>query len=996
MKFIKYLIYLCISINFVYLQNDIESIKNILDQNNISKDEVKQILKENSSNLDFQDQVLNPENTINKSDQNILNPEIDLIIDANKSLNSIQSEEKEIEQNNLDDDNYDTEISEQPQNSQAVVEISNYFGYSTFLSDPDIFQKSADISASPNYKIGPGDEIIIMLWGQTEDLSNYIVSRDGYIFIPNIGQVFVNGMTLEKLENRLKKILQKAYSSLSNESDNGTTFLDVSLGSAVLKPIRVFVMGEVSQPGAYEMKPSTSLFTSLYYFNGPKISGSLRDIRLIRNGKEISSVDFYDFLLTGKKLNDIQLQDDDVVFITNRQKTIKVKGEIKREAIYELKNNETFKDLLKISGGFLPTTYMKRARLDRIIDSYSREESGGDRRLIDLNLFNLEKKNEDLNLFNGDEISFYKISDFQIETVEIYGQVKRPGKFSITNGLKVLDLIKKADGLLSNDIYREKVELVRSLDGGKRELITVNLDSILANVPTHNIKLQTGDIVNIFSLSDRIHSSGVSIDGFVLNPGVKDFQEGMTIFDLLFMGGGFENNERLKKTYLPRAEYFSFDNFKMDYELISFRLDSVLSGNSFALRKLKMGDKIYIYSIDEVLGLDSEIVELVGYVKKPGIYTYAEGMTVSDLLFLGGGVLDKRFSKKTFKGRADIIRYDKSLVTEKIISISLDDLGDGKSSNIQLLPGDRLLIYSEEIFGVKPNTVSINGAINSPGDYEIFDNMVLGDLILLSGGLTQNFDTYKIEISNLVIAKESLDQKIAETISFEFINDSKKFLKFDDEALRYEIKRFDKIFVRSQIDRGFQSVTISGEINYPGEYILETKTDKLFSLVLRSGGLTQYANSDYAILVRKNDELRIRLKEVLKSKNSKFNLQLMNGDRIVIPSKTNLVTINGAVSAPGKYQLIKNYKLNDYIKLAGGYTEEAVKSKVFVTYPNGASKKNPLLGSSPKVLDESTITVPTKAEAEPFSMLAYATNLTQIYSDLLQAYALFSIIGRSN
>ena len=142
------------------------------------------------------------------------------------------------------------------------LDLNKYFGYSTFLSDPEIFQKSADISASPNYKVGPGDEIIIMLWGQTEDISNYTVTRDGYIFIQNIGQVFVNGMTLGKLEEKLKKVFKKSYSSISSQN-NANTFIDVSLGATVLKPIRVFVMGEVSQPGAYE---NETIHLSLHLF----------------------------------------------------------------------------------------------------------------------------------------------------------------------------------------------------------------------------------------------------------------------------------------------------------------------------------------------------------------------------------------------------------------------------------------------------------------------------------------------------------------------------------------------------------------------------------------------------------------------------------------------------------------------------------------------------------------------------------------------------------
>ena len=187
-------------------------------------------------------------------------------------------------------------------NQSSDKKKSQYFGYSTFLTNPEIFDNTVDFAVPPNYLIGPGDEIVIMLWGQTEDITNYFVSKDGYIFVKNIGQVFVNGLTLEKLEVKLKKIFKKSYSSISPDGSMSPTFFDISLGSIVLKPIRVFVMGEVENPGAYEMKPSSTIFSSLYYFNGPKVSGTLRDIHLIRDGKKIGSIDFYDFLIKGKKI----------------------------------------------------------------------------------------------------------------------------------------------------------------------------------------------------------------------------------------------------------------------------------------------------------------------------------------------------------------------------------------------------------------------------------------------------------------------------------------------------------------------------------------------------------------------------------------------------------------------------------------------------------------------------------------------------------------------
>ena len=219
---------------------------------------------------------------------------------------------------------------------------------------------------SPDYEVGPGDEIIIMLWGETESYNKYVVTKDGYVFIDNVGQVFVNGLTLAKLETKLHKLLKKVYSSIGSQGATSTS-LDVTIGSAAIRPIRIKVLGEADVPGAYDVKASTTLSSSLYYFGGPSLSGSLRKIKLIRNSKEISEIDFYEFLLTGKQKDDLRLQQDDVVFFPPRGKTIKVEGAIKKEKYFELKDDEDLYDLIMLAGGIKAETYTQRAQIVRII-----------------------------------------------------------------------------------------------------------------------------------------------------------------------------------------------------------------------------------------------------------------------------------------------------------------------------------------------------------------------------------------------------------------------------------------------------------------------------------------------------------------------------------------------------------------------------------------------------------------------------------------------------
>ena len=321
-----------------------------------------------------------------QNDKSKIITDLEQIDKSNKSINEPVSSQD----NNttlLDDSIDEKEMIDNDQNyGKLDLDDITYFGYNTFFNDPEIFQKSNEESIDPNYVIGPGDEIVIMVWGDTQFNNKYIVSRDGYVFINDIGQVFVNGLNLNDLELKLFGILKKVYSSLDPPNGDPTSFFDLSLGGLVLRPLRIFALGEVAQPGAYSIKASSTLFNSLYFFKGPTLRGSLRNVKLIRNSKEIKSIDFYDYLLNGKKVNDVRLLRDDVVFIPRRGKTVTVKGEIGRPAIYELKENETLKDLIKISGGLLNTTYMDRAQIDRIIPNSDRDKTRNNRTLIDINL----------------------------------------------------------------------------------------------------------------------------------------------------------------------------------------------------------------------------------------------------------------------------------------------------------------------------------------------------------------------------------------------------------------------------------------------------------------------------------------------------------------------------------------------------------------------------------------------------------------------------------
>ena len=271
-KFLHFVIAISFFIQ-LHAQNLDPRLRRALNQSGLTIDEAKKIAEKqglldgvSQSNVQFGDEDSKLKDLKNEdvSDDIIQSFDLDKSNNASDDL-SEQNKEK---------------IEPLKEESNEILDTQNsnlkYFGYDIFLNNPEIFQSSISDYVDPDYIIGPGDEIILLLWGETELNNSFFVEKDGYLFIPNVGQVFVNGLTLKRLESKLFQLLKKVYSSLEPSSGNPTTFFDVSLGALTLRPTRVFALGEVNQPGAYEIKSTATLFTSLYYFNGPSYNGSLR------------------------------------------------------------------------------------------------------------------------------------------------------------------------------------------------------------------------------------------------------------------------------------------------------------------------------------------------------------------------------------------------------------------------------------------------------------------------------------------------------------------------------------------------------------------------------------------------------------------------------------------------------------------------------------------------------------------------------------------------
>jgi len=1012
---VRYILNIILVISFVFAQ-DAAEIKKKIKESGLSESQIKQMAKQrgmSDAEIDAKAQELKGETGTTDAPMPIIEdiPEAggqdvsielpestgeETLQDGEQLQESIESViEDVVEGDELDivEDELILESQGQP-GRQAV----DYYGYNIFQRDPAVFQSSVAGAVDPNYNIGPGDEIIFMLWGETQFRQVLNVDREGFIFIPEVGQVFVNGLTMDLLESKLFKVLSQRYSSLiRSNGGNATTFLDISLGN--MRPLRVIVLGEVAQPGAYQVSPSTTLFSALYYFNGPTTLGSLRDIRLIRGGKQIATIDFYDYLLSGKKINDVRLQLDDTIFLPTRGKSVSISGEINRPAIYELEKGEGLQDLMRMAGGLRVSAYLDRAQIDRIVPPEERDALGMDRMFIDVDLKQIMASKKGFALKDGDNIQIFSILDLRQNIVEINGAVVRPGRFDIGESLQLRDLVLKADSLVG-DAYLDRVNVVRFNPDFTEKLLKLNLGLAMKGDPQHNIQLEPMDRVTVFSTSAMIPRRFVAISGHVKTPGRYLLREDLTLYDLIFKAGGFTDEEWLKTTYRQRAELVRVMEDSVTKEIILFNLDEVLNKEGLAETLLRTDDAVRIYSLADIEGAPEKFVSISGHVKRPGSYElFEENMTLYDLVFMAGGFDDEVWKNQTFLGRADLLRHDEDRITRSIIPFNLGEILENTESthNLQLQIGDEIRVYAQTIFNAE-KIVSIGGVVNNPGQYTLKTGMTIKDLILEAGGISQSVFKYKIEIARIDPNKVSEDI-FAETISLDMDD---KFSISNIEYSRssnpgrisvsrdgFKLMAFDYITVRPDQDFFMQKIiTVNGAVYYPGDYTILSPNETIASIVERAGGLRRNAYPEASLLVREGQNINLSIKKALQQPGSKHNFKVLAGDIITINVYPNIVAVFGEVNNPGMFKYTAGMSMRDCISQAGGYTTDADRSDVWIRYPSGDGKEfNRFSPFSPRVKDGSVITV-ARDEREEVDKTELAKEITSILASMAQVIAI--------
>lgn len=669
-----------------------------------------------------------------------------------------------------------TMLDEQPQ-AQEVAQQDAVFGRNIFNTRNLTFEPNVNIATPPNYRLGPGDEVVIDIWGASQNTIRQQISPDGTINLEQLGPVFLSGMSIERAQQYLTGELRKIYSDQSNQ-------IRVTLGNT--RTIQINVMGEVIQPGTYALSAFSTVFHALYRAGGVSGIGSLRNVKVSRGGQTVATVDVYQFIMQGKTRDDIRLEEGDVIIVPAYEELVQITGNVKRPMRYEMKKGETLSTLLKYAGGFTSDAYTKSLRIVR--------QNGKEYQVNTVD----DTDYSVCQLHDGDVITAEAILDRFTNKLEVRGAVYRPGIYELGGKLNtVRELVEKADGLMA-DAFTGRAVLYRERENKTREVKQIDIRAIMDGSQP-DIPLQKNDVLYIPSIHD------------------------------------------------------------------------------------------------------------------------------------------------------------------------LEDLGN----------------------------VQIFGEVAHPGDYSYADNMTLEDLVITAGGLRESASVVRVDVARRV--KDPKSTESPATIGQNFSFGLKDGFVVDGEP-GFTLQPYDQVFVRrSPGYSAQQNVVVDGEVLYGGTYALSSKNERISSIIAKAGGATQFAYvkgakltrvanaeeikrmQDVVNLLRRQvgdamiDSLGINvqstftvgidLEAALANPGSDADIVLRAGDVISVPEYNNTVKIDGAVMMPNTVSFKEGEGVKYYINQAGGYGQNAKKSKKFIIYMNGQIAQ--VKGSGKKQMEPGCeIIVPSKRKKQ--------------------------------
>lgn len=653
-------------------------------------------------------------------------------------------------------------------NTATTDNASQIFGHDVFTNRNLTFEPSINLATPVDYRLGPGDEVIIDVWGASENTIRQSISPEGTIQVSGLGPVQLSGMTVKDANAYLQREFSKIYSGISGSEP--TSQIKLTLGD--IRTIQINIMGEVAVPGTYTLSSFSSVFHALYRAGGVNKIGSLRSIKVVRNGKTIADLDVYDYLMKGKMKDDIRLQEGDVIIVNPYESLVRIAGKVKRPMFYEMKPTETVATILNYAGGFTGDAYKKAVR---IIRKSGREHQVYNVDEMDYSVFRLD---------DGDSISVDAVLKRFENRVEIRGAVYRSGLYELSGTVNtVKQLIKKAEGL-RGDAFLNRALLDRENEDLSHEVIAVDLGGLLKGTVA-DIPLQKNDILYIPSIHDLKEEETISIHGEVASPGTFLFSKNMTIEDLLVQSGGLLEAAATTKVDItrrikdPKSTSFS----SVLGKTYSFDIKDGLVVGGEGDFHLEPFDEVYVRKSPAYRKQQNVVV--AGEVLFGGNYALVKkNERLSDLISKAGGItpdayvkgarLIRKMTEEEQRRQADAVRMARmgegkdSISVEKLnisdtytVGINLEKAISNPGSDFDLVLREGDVLFIPEYI----NMVKISGAVMYPNTVLYKRGESLRYYINQAGGygnLAKKKKAYVVYMNGTVSRLKSRDKKAIE------------------------------------------------------------------------------------------------------------------------------------------------------------------------------------------------------------------------------------------
>jgi len=599
-------------------------------------------------------------------------------------------------------------------NTEITPKASRRFG-SDFFENKNISEVPQLFIATPSdYRLGPGDELIINLYGASENSYSVQISRNGTVKFDRLSPIYLSGLSIKSAKARLKNRLSKLYAGLASDDQLNKVDIDVSLQKA--RSVVINIIGQVTAPGTYTISGFSSVLNALFAAGGPNQVGSFRNIKLLRSGKVSKTIDLYDYFVKGIYPN-IYMRDQDVILVEAYDKQVNVSSGLKTNGLYELKENETVEDVLSFAGGFSSNSYKDKLFVSRI-DSYSRS-------VIEISKSEFSKSI----LNDGDDINAKTVSGFIANSVSIEGSVFIPGVFDLSKVLTVGELINASKGIMP-DASNFSI-LYRTNKGVENEVISINL----SDENDLKIKLFDQDRLVIFSLKAYEFTNKISVIGEVNNPDIFDYKSGMTVRDAIQLSNSFTDNS--DKTNIKIIRNISLQNLNIKTEEFFVNFSDELNFNNFELLK-----------DDIVVVAKKPFLESTQFYSVKGQASIESSYSISN---------DNYSVKDAFREKI-ILKSNSSPIGIYVERNSIKIPIEGKKVSQYFEPQTDLeLVNGDIIFiPVNDNTITISGSVQQESIISYIKSIDFKKAISASGGLLENSDLKRAFVEYQNGQKESV------------------------------------------------------------------------------------------------------------------------------------------------------------------------------------------------------------------------------------------------